>query len=60
MHTALISLSACQFVEGRDDEPETEGHRRSDGGQTQAGGETEGRGQRKKGEGDAVGDQTLS
>ncbi len=54
MQTAIISLSACQFVEGRDREPETEGHWCCDGCQTQAGGETEGRGQRKEGEGNAV------
>ncbi len=58
MQTAVLSLSGCQFVEGRDREPETEGHWCCDGRQTQAGGETEGGGQRKEGEWNAMGDES--
>ena len=45
-----------QNVEGRDPEPEAQGHRHGDGGQALPGGEAEGRGARAQGEREAVGD----
>lgn len=44
-------------MEGRDAEPETQRHQRSNRSQTSFGGETTSRSQREKGEGAAVGDQ---